>query len=219
MDPNEIADWCAFCEGKGDFDIRHFSTLLMEFFLEKPYDEDVLALHTVFRYVPDSERALAMLLRLDHRAEDKTDNDILALVKRDLGEKRRIIEAMGGPDALIDVIQSDGCLITLDEAEFDKARNSNLNGHFFHCISSFMMQHLADCDKRIAALDNAFYGVASNLQLQWTLTAALMRLEVDLSNYFELYDVGVDYAIDEDGVLIMNYRAAMDSVSRSDRDS
>lgn len=213
MDPDEIADWCAFCEGKADFDIQHFSTFFMELFLKKPFDDDIRALHTVFRYIPDSKRALALMLRLGQRAEDKVDNEILALVQRDLQEKRKIIDAMSGPHALTGLIESDAYSITLDEAQFEKARSANLNGHFYHCISSFMMRHLAGCDKKIAALNNAFYGFASNLQLQWTLTAALTRVSIDFSNYFELYKIAVDYAFDNDQILIMNYRAAMDSDS------
>ncbi len=154
-----------------------------------------------------------MMLRMDGRAEDRTDEQILDLVKRDLKQMRKVLDLDDGLDEVIGVIEADAYSITLDEVEFDEARSSNLNGRFHHCIAGFVMRRLAQCDKTIAALSEAFYGLAGNSQLQSALTAELMRLDIDFSNYFELYLVGVDYALCDDHTVIMNYRATMESES------
>ena len=58
-------------------------------------------------------------------------------------------------------------------------------------------------------LDNAFYGVASNVQLQFALTADLVGLDADFGNYFDLYRIAVDYAVEEGGAIAIDCRAMM----------
>jgi hypothetical protein len=204
LDAQVLNDWIDFCEDRKRFDRRHFARMFMGLYVEPLSDKDIADLRTVFRYVPNSSRVLEKMIRMDGRAEYKTDDQIVELVRRDLREKRKLIDSQ----KVVDVIDSGAIALTADEHRFDEARSSDANGQFLHCLAQFFMRTLAHREERIQMLSNAFYGLASNLQLQDALTADLLALDVCFDNYFELYLIGVDYAAAEDEVVVMNYRAA-----------
>ena len=116
MDPQEIRDWVDFCEGRKTFDRDHFSTFFMELYLEPLTENDRNDLRTVFKYLPNSSRSLEKMMRMDDRAEDKTDEQIVDLVRRDLHEKRKLIDS----EEVVNAIDTDAIAITLDEDRFDE---------------------------------------------------------------------------------------------------
>ncbi|PQO44355.1 hypothetical protein [Blastopirellula marina] len=66
---------------------------------------------------------------------------------------------------------------------------------------------MAGQDVRLRAISSAFYGLASNQQLEFALTADLLPIDINFDNYFEAYLIGVDYAVTADEVVVIDYRA------------
>jgi len=208
VDQQEIKDWVDFCEGKRVFDRDHFSGIFIELFAQPLTQDEIDGLHTVFKYVPHSRQTLHKLMRMNDRAEDKTAEEIVDIVRRDLHEKARVVDSQ----VLIDAINCHTIALTVDEERFEKARTGKLNAHFSHCLANLFIQHLSRCDEKIRVLWNAFYGLANNLHLQFALTANLLGCDVSFDNYFELYLIGVDYALGDDCIIVMNYRARIPQV-------
>jgi hypothetical protein len=98
-----------------------------------------------------------------------------------------------------------------DETRFQEARDSSLNWAYGHAISAYFIAaiELQPHSDRISALHEAFYGIASDVHLQTALTANLLNSEVNCDNYFELYRIGVDYALDTKGAVVIDYRKIM----------
>ena len=204
MDQLELNDWRDFCEGTKPYPPEHFSRLFMEMFLDPPSERDRNNLRTVFSYVPNSSRTLEKMLRLDSRADDKSDQETTDLVIRDLREMRRIV---ADPQILacIDLGVSE---IVADDTRFQQARESLLNRKFVQAIADYFIEEMfrQPHNEKIIALSGAFYGLASDLHLQYALTADLLDSDVSCDNYFELYLIGVNYALDKNGALVINYR-------------
>lgn len=209
MEPDEIDQWCAFCEGRDDFDRHHFSTLFMELYLQPLTDKDTRDLETIFQYFPTSSVMVEKMLRIGRRADDRSEGEILALVAQDLREKRAIVAAETGNAAVLAAIDGGQYLLTQDEARLRAARESSVYSQFYYALATYFMRELARREQKYSALSEAFYKIASEPPLDWSLTASLLGLEPSFDHYFELYLLGVDYAIEEEAVVVMNYRAAM----------
>ncbi|QDT18445.1 hypothetical protein [Gimesia chilikensis] len=205
MDSQEINDWMSFCEHKRSFELDHFSSMFMELYLESLTEKEKSDLETVFSYIPNKSRILDKMFRLDFRADDKTENEITNLVLQDLKEKRRIIDS----PSLIQAMDYGVNAIMSDEEKFAEYAGCELNCLFYHDMANYFVQHLSKNDVKFRALSNAFYGLASNAHLQWALTCDLLNLDLSFDNYFELYLIGVDYAISEKGIYVINYRELM----------
>lgn len=184
--------------------------MFMELYLEPLTERDKADLRTIFSYVPGSERALEKMLRLDDCADDKHDSEIIDLVRSDLNEMRRIVNS----EPVLKVISSGEIEFMLDEARFEEVRRSDLNWQYQTAMGDYLRREKGDYLRReksghnakIEALREAFYGLASDLHLQKALTADLLGVDVSFDNYFELYLIGVHYALDSDRVLVMNFR-------------
>jgi hypothetical protein len=204
MDQQELKNWRDFCEGTNSYPPEHFSRIFMEMFLHPPSEKDRDDVRTVLSYVPNSFRTLDKMLRLDGRADDKSDPEITGLVIRDLKEMRRIID---NPEILtaMDLGVSE---IIVDETRFRQAFESPLNREFLQAIADYFIKEMfrQPNNEKISALNEAFYGLASDLHLQYALTADLLGSDVNCDNYFELYLIGVNYALDTNGALVINYR-------------
>jgi hypothetical protein len=208
MDQQDLDDWRDFCENTKQFEEDHFSRMFMDLFSDPSRSRrDRDDLRTVFGYVPNSSRTLEEMLSLDVRADDKKDQEITDLVIRDLKEMRRILDE---PEILaaIDLGVSE---IVHDETRFQEARDSALNWTYGYAISAHFIDEMRrhPHGKEISALHEAFYGIASNVHLQTALTASLANSEINGDHYFELYRIGVDYALDTTGAVVINYREIM----------
>lgn len=201
MDAQEMEDWCRFCEGKEEFDTYHFSRMFMEMYLEPLTEKDKADLHTVFGYVPNSSRALEKMLRLDGCAPDKSESEIIETVRADLAQMRRVIKS----EHLLRAMDSPIVMATGEE-ELCKSWQGSINDEYRGEVLNYVLDHFGT-DKKVDALHEAFYGLASNMHLQHALTANLLNLDVSFDHYFELYRIGVDYALEERRVVVMNYRA------------
>jgi hypothetical protein len=203
MDEREIKDWRNFCEGNSPYTPDHFSSLFMELYLKPFTKKDKDDLHSIFSLVPNATCVLEKLLRLDDPAHSKSNEEIKDLVAQDLCEMRRILKS----GELLAAIEYGVTEIILEEGRFRQACDCELNRLFYHELADFFVKEMGQHDGRIRALSNAFYGLGNNIHLQWALTADLLHVDVNCANYFELYLIGVDYAVCEDGVVVMDYRA------------
>jgi len=212
VDQARVSEWFDLCEGKQEFETSHFSDLFHDFF-QQPFDDAVKNdLQTIFGYFPEPSRILQMFSQLRVRAPDLTDDQIVDLVKRDLAEKRKILamdaDKYDGLDQVINIIDNGPFTLTVDKPKFNTARESGIQQPFALCLAGYVQRLLMECDEKTRAMNQAFYGVAFNAELQRTLTSQLMDLDVNFDHYFSLYKIGVDYAFDSNEVVIMNHRAA-----------
>jgi hypothetical protein len=203
MDQQELKDWRDFCEGRKPYTPMMLSNMFMGMFAEPLSERDKNDLRTVFSYVPNSSRTLGKLLRIgEAHAEDKSDQEITNLVIRDLKEMRRIID---NPQILA-AIELGVSEIVTDESRFLQVFRAPLNVQFIDALNDYDAKISADQDAKINVLTNAFYGIACNLHLQSALAADLVGSDVSFDNYFELYLVGADYALETNGALVFTYR-------------
>lgn len=211
MDPQELQDWRDFCEGrKPNFESEN---MFMELFSQPLTKADRDDLRTIFSYVPNSSRALKKMFRMDSHADDKTEAQIVKLVHRDLKEKRRIIK---DPEVL--AAMDLGVREIVAPSRFDEVFQASLNGQFIHDVCDYEIEPFGNANIAYA-LVGTFYYLANNLHLQTALKADLFNAEVSFDNYFELYLIAVNYAVDPTGVLVVNHRASMRKVARSWRTS
>lgn len=202
MDEQELKDWCDFCEGRKPYTPFMLSNIFMGMFVELN-ERDINNLRTMFSYVPNSSRTLEKLLRIGrrNRVDNRSEKHITDLVIRDLTEMRRIID---DPEILASVDMGVSEIVS-DETQFRQVFQAPLNVDFIDALADYFIEVRPDDDKKISVLANAFYGIASNLHLQFALTASLLDIEISCDNYFELYLMGVDYALDTNGVLVFTY--------------
>ena len=202
MNSKDVADWLAFCDGRGDISPEQFSTMFMGLYLEPLTDEDKRNFQSIFATVPNSDAALEKMLRMDELVTSKSDDELLAIVKRGLDEKRQLIRSK-------DVVAAFDFPLNLvaDESQFQRACDGELNRQFFHELGNCFVSRMSNHPRNVQALSNAFYGLANNVHLQWTLTADLIDIPSDFSHYFELYLVAADYAFGDNEILVINYRA------------
>lgn len=149
-----------------------------------------------------------LLIQMDAVLEDKTDDDILSIVNKDLHAKRPIIAADSNCTDVVRVIDGGARRIIVNENEFDRAMESSIGGQFHHCIASYLMQLELMVDMKYRLMSEAFHKIANLPPLEWALSSKLMDLEIRFDHYIGLYMIGVDYALTTDGITIMNYRAA-----------
>lgn len=182
----------------------------MELFLDEANEEcEKEDLRKVLSYVPASSVVLARMLQLADCAADKTDDEILELVTKDLAQKRRIIERVSVHADILELIDHGKTVLTTDKVMYREAATSELDARFDICVADFCIARIQSSGKIIRTICDAFYGIASNQNVQWALTSELIDLGVDLGIYFDLYRIGVDYSLDDSRIVIMNHREAM----------
>jgi hypothetical protein len=210
MDPKELKDWCDFCEGRTPHEHGMFSSIFMEMFSEPLREADRNDLRKVFSYVPNSSRALEKMLRMDARADDKSEREIVDLVLRDVQEKRRIIDDPQFLAAMDKGVRE----IVVDASRFQEVAQEALNADFIQAVCDHVNE-IGPHNRILSELGNAFYYLAHDLHLQHALAADLINADINFDNYFELYMIGVDYALDSTGVLVINHQASTTKIDPS----
>lgn len=222
MDAGEIRDWKDYCEGRKDFDIYHFSNLFADVLHEPLSQQDVDALHTIFGYIPDASRAMQKMIRLSGSAPDRTDDEIAALVQADISEKRKVVaKVINDLSRLGDDFNSllasakelhlalgNPQIRFCDDADtFNEAREGAHQSTYEYCTAS-LFSGRKGVDNKVQAMQEAFYGIASDTALQESLSSNLRPVGIDINfdNYFELYLIGVEYAVLTSSILVINFR-------------
>ncbi|MBO0593992.1 hypothetical protein I2486_21540 [Cellulophaga sp. E16_2] len=202
FDNELLNDWCDFCEGKKEFDKFHFSTLLMETLLEgytPEFDEFISKITKYF------DISIFENIKYAFSDEKKSQGNVKDWVINDLREKRKIIELAPDSTKLKEIIDSPQFLFVKDRDELYKARETDNNTILYEEVGDFVIENI-DNDKQLFALKEVLYNIASDSELVNALLSRLIKSDVDLSNYLDIYKNGCDYAVDDEKILIYEFK-------------
>lgn len=202
FDNELLNDWCDFCEKKKEFDSFHFSTLLMETLLEgytPKFDEFITEITKYF------DRSVYENIKYAFSDEKHSQGNVKDWVINDLTEKRKIIEHAHDSSKLKEIIDSPQFLFVKDRDELYDARETDNNTILYEEVGDFAIENI-DNDKRLFALKEVLYNIASDSYLVNALLSGLINSDVDLSNYLDIYKNGCDYAVDDEKILIYEFK-------------
>ncbi len=202
LDKELLKDWCAYCEGKNDFDKFHFSTLLMEAFLERYTPELDGFIKEITKYF-DSSLYKNIVRTFSDEPADK--GEIQHWVDNDLKEKRKIITNIDDASSLIQLIDNQKYVVVHDRQKLYKAMESENHSILYDAVGDYVIDHSWN-DKRKYALQEILYNIASDNNLVYGLISGMMEGDVDFSNYLEIYRRGCDYAVGDDHIVLFVYK-------------
>ncbi|BDD01385.1 hypothetical protein PEPS_36650 (plasmid) [Persicobacter psychrovividus] len=201
FDNELLNDWCDFCEGKKEFDSCHFSTLLMETLLEGYTPKFDVFIKEITKYFDSSVYENIKYVFSDEKVSQGGVKD---WVINDLIEKRKIIEHVEDSSQLKKVIDSPQFLFVKDRSELYEARETDNNTILYEEVGDFVIANI-DNDKRLFALKEVLYNIASDSDLVNAFLSGLIKSNADLSNYLDIYKNGCDYAVDDEKILIYEF--------------
>ena len=202
FDQNLLTDWCDYCEEKKKFDTFHFSTLLMETFLEGYTPELENFLKEITKYFDSS---VYENMRYAFNDKQQSKGDILEWVTNDLSEKRKIINQVPDVSKLLATIDEKNYLIVNERQPLYDARESDNHTILYEEVGDYVSQNIKN-DHRLYALEEILYNIASDYNLVHALLAGIVQGNVNLSNYLDIYRNGCDYAVDDDKIIIYVYK-------------
>lgn len=202
FDNDLLKDWCDFCEEKKEFDSFHFSTLLMETFLEGYTPEFDKFITEITKYFDSS---IYKNIKYAFSNEKESQGNVKDWVINDLREKRKIIEHIPDSKELKEIIDSPKFLFVNDRDELYEARETDNNTILYEGVGDFVIENI-DNDKRLYALKEVLYNIASDSDLVNALLSGLIKADVDLVNYLDIYKNGCDYAVDDEKILIYEFK-------------
>ena len=197
-----LNDWCDFCEGKKEIDVFHFSTLLMETLLEGYTPEFDNFITKITQYFDSS---VYKNMKYAFSGEHKSLGNVQDWIIKDLREKRKIIEHVPGSNSLKEIIDYPQFLFVEDRNQLNEARKSDNHTILYEEVGDFVIANL-DNDKRLFALMEVFYNLAYNNDLKFALLAGLIKGNVDLSRYLDIYRNGYDYVVGHEKILIHEFK-------------
>ncbi len=201
MDPQELKEWCDFCEGRESEVPEMASRMFMGMFAD-PLSETLESdLRTILSYIPNSSKTLERLLRIGTERHRKSEAEVAELVIRDLNEMRSIV----GNPAILAAMDAGVCKSIRDYIWFREVFTAPFNVEFIHELMNYYEEVTSGIDEPAAVLCDAFYGIACNLHLQAALAAELVGAAVNFNNYSEIYLNGADYSLDASGALVFYY--------------
>jgi hypothetical protein len=207
LDFDLLGDWCAFCEGSREFPDHHFSTILMGVFLGGLTPEVDRFLREFAKYFP---RALYdNLVRICGDAEP--DRDVVPWVERDLDEKRKLLTSSPEARRAVEVIDGRRFAVTHDHgAMLDVAASSATHTALYEAECDFVVERCGG-DALKYELHEALYHIATNYFLADAIVAPLLKTDVNLGHYFEVYLRGGDYALGDDRIVVYTHQPVGDA--------
>ncbi|MEL6560676.1 MAG: hypothetical protein AAFQ94_20960 [Bacteroidota bacterium] len=103
------------------------------------------------------------------------------------------------------LIDSPQFLFVTDSDELYKARVTDNSTILYEGVGDFVIDNIAD-DKRLFALKEVLYHIATDNDLVNALLSGIIKGEVDLSNYLDVYKNGCDYAVDDEKILVYQFK-------------
>jgi hypothetical protein len=202
LDFDLLRDWCAFCEGAREFPQYHCSTILMEVFLEGLTPEVDRFLREFSKYFPPA--LYESLVRICGPA--LPDLDVLPWVQQDLDEKRKLFDSSTRYREALEVIDGRRFVLTHDLDVLYEVRGSSANHSVLYDTHSDFMGEKYNGDERLLALHEALdKGVATIPFVADSIMAPLLKTDIDLSNYFEIYLRGGEYALGDDAIAVYSH--------------
>jgi hypothetical protein len=201
LDFDQLRDWCAFCEGSREFpdDCR---TILMGVFLEGLTPEVDRFLREFSKYFPPG--LYENLVRICGPA--LPDRDVLPWVQRDLDKMRKLFDSSSRYREVLKVIDGRHFIFTHDHDVLYEVRGSSANQSVLYDTVGDFVTEKCDGDERLLALRETLYkGVNTSYFVADSIMAPLLETDIDLSNHFEIYLRGGDYALGDDGIVVYTH--------------
>ena len=202
FDNELLNDWCDFCEGKKEFDEFHFSTLLMETLLEGYTSKFDAFITEITKYFDSS---IYKNIKYVFSDEKQSQGSVKDWVINDLTQKRKLIEHADDFSKMKEIIDSPQFLFVKDRDKLYGARETDNNTILYEEVSDYVINNIAN-DKRLFALKEVLYNIASDSDLVNALFSGLIKSDIDLSNYLDIYKNGCDYAVDDEKILIYEFK-------------
>jgi len=198
LDNALLKDWCDHCEGKKKFDSYHFSTLLMEAFLDGYTSELDTFLKELTKYFHPS---IYQNLAYTFSNIGPNKEDIQKWVAYDLREKRKFLSLIPDAANLVKLIDDQSYSIVHDRKLLYDGIDSDNHSILYDVTGDYVGDHLGS-DLRLYALNEVFYNIASDYNLVHGLLSGSLTGDVDFSNYLEIYRRGCDYVVADDKIVI-----------------
>jgi len=200
-----ISEWENYCEGKLEVDKSYFLGL----FKAGLTDQEVAR---VLRYFPAGDliaERVQTVLKAGYLGEyvylqgpELKDVDAVRTAARSwLDEQSLFCENLG--EGELSALASSAEILFADRADIEKIRSqenpsSIIRGH----VANHVFMPLIGSPKPTFALIEAAYGIAADSYLAWYIAQPLLKLEMDLSKYFDFWSVGGDGVLAEDGFYV-----------------
>ncbi len=201
----QLIDWIEFCEKRKTFDKSHFYTLFFEGKAENGRRSEE-ELKTIFQYFPHTDE---LLLRMNNftNGEDAqiTDyrNYIIENTSKDLDQKRIILKEED-EEELFELIQKPIKYVEDINRVVDNRLNNWPDAEIHSVVSDFFIEK-TPADDLTNALEEAFYGFTHNYELTRYLMYPLIDTDLNLDYYFNIWKVGGDYSVTENGVIVSKH--------------
>lgn len=205
LDFDLLRDWCTFCEGSRDFSFDHFATILMGVFVGGHTPDVNRFLHEFAKYFPQS--LFDNLVRICGDAV--TDRSVLPWVQRDLDEKRKLVDVSSKARNVLKVIDERRFMITNDHGMLHEIKVASANhSDLYQTVGDFVIEK-CNGDAQLSALREALYHIATDYFVADSIIAPLLKTDVNLGYFFEVYLRGGDYVLDADRIVIYEYQSAI----------
>ena len=207
MEDNLIADWAGFCKGEKQFDKCHFYTL----FHEQLSLEDI---HTIFQYFGEDNELEKRFLNVYHTgliyanphpvapSPPPSKETLITICQAILKEQIKVFTELDDQE-MLELLKDASIAFTSDLEAFEELQpmaphvmvRDRLNDYFINGKSR-------DWSKMAIAIDESFYGLKGDFELNWYLSAPIYNTSYNTDFYFELWKNKVDYLITDDAVLL-----------------
>lgn len=170
-----LKDWCDYCERRKEFDISHFSTLLMEVFLEGYTNELDLFLHEITKYFDSSVYKNMKYIFSNDQLEK---SDIKKWVESDLREKKKIFSHNQEAAELVTVIDNKKYLLVNDRHILYEARESDNDTLLYEEVGDYVIAN-SEKDNRWYAIKEVLYNIASDNDLVYAILSRTIGGNID----------------------------------------
>jgi hypothetical protein len=210
VSPVSLKEWCDYCEGVREFDKSHFYTLFHNNF-------SLTELMAIFQYFPRATDLLSLMLKLRATNVDTwkggkrffpqcdeavSTNELVRLAERDILEHRNVCVSAGDGE-LVNIIDNATVRFVEDEKIVNETRRGDIPYNWlFELVGDRLGRALISKERKIYALEEAFYGMCGDYYLCWYLSQPLRNFEINLNIYFDLWRKGGDYILTKDEILV-----------------
>jgi hypothetical protein len=130
------------------------------------------------------------------------DRDVLPWVHRDLDEKRKLLASAPEARRAVEVIGGRRFAFTHDHgALLDIAAASATQPALYDAECDFVVERCGG-DARVSALHEVLYHIATNYFVADSILAPLLKTDIYLGHYFEVYLRGGDYVLDAGRIVV-----------------
>lgn len=193
----ELNDWIDYCEEKKDFDKSHFYTLFLQEDNSKGFSS--YEYQKIFKYFSEKDELINRLTQYFSHENYKSQIDdlktfLILSTRKDIEEKKQALD----DDELLNIL-SRNIYFVEDFNEFCDYQLDEWNGEYISLLGDSFRRTRSNEEY---ALFEAYYGLTSNIQLVWYLGSPLLDTKINFDHYFDIWKVGGDYAVTENGIYV-----------------